>query len=108
MTCCLKHEMPAAISARVRHNHMKLLIDAPINKGTKVFVRCDLDVPVENGIIKETLSVSETPDQSKTVTVTVKTVKADSLKQSLTKRDSAKNLVAETAKEKSVKKKKRI
>lgn len=32
---------------------MKLLIDAPINKGTKVFVRCDLDVPVENGVVKE-------------------------------------------------------
>lgn len=32
---------------------MKLLIDAPINKGTRVFVRCDLDVPVENGVIKE-------------------------------------------------------
>lgn len=32
---------------------MKLLIDAPINKGTRVFVRCDLDVPVENGIVKE-------------------------------------------------------
>ena len=32
---------------------MKLLIDAPINKGTKVFVRCDLDVPIENGVLKE-------------------------------------------------------
>jgi len=32
---------------------MKLLIDAPINKGTKVFVRCDLDVPIENGVVKE-------------------------------------------------------
>ncbi len=32
---------------------MKSLIDAPISKGTRVFVRCDLDVPVENGIIKE-------------------------------------------------------
>ena len=32
---------------------MKLLIDAPINNGTKVFVRCDLDVPVENGVVKE-------------------------------------------------------
>ena len=32
---------------------MKLLIDAPINKGTRVFVRCDLDVPVENGVVKE-------------------------------------------------------
>ena len=32
---------------------MKSLIDAPISKGTRVFVRCDLDVPVENGIVKE-------------------------------------------------------
>ncbi len=32
---------------------MKSLIDAPISKGTRVFVRCDLDVPVEKGIVKE-------------------------------------------------------
>jgi phosphoglycerate kinase len=33
---------------------MKTLSEAPIKEGTKVFVRCDLDVPIERGVIKET------------------------------------------------------
>lgn len=33
---------------------MKTLKEAPINQGTKVLVRCDIDVPIENGIIGET------------------------------------------------------
>jgi phosphoglycerate kinase len=32
---------------------MKSLEDAPISQGTKVLVRCDLDVPIEHGIIRE-------------------------------------------------------
>lgn len=32
---------------------MKTLKEAPINKGTKVLVRCDIDVPIENGVIGE-------------------------------------------------------
>ena len=32
---------------------MKTLSEAPINKDTRVFVRCDLDVPVKNGVIEE-------------------------------------------------------
>lgn len=33
---------------------MKSLSEAPIKSGTKVFVRCDIDVPIENGNIAET------------------------------------------------------
>jgi len=33
---------------------MKLLSEAPIKSGTKVFVRCDIDVPIENGVVGET------------------------------------------------------
>jgi phosphoglycerate kinase len=32
---------------------MKTLKEAPINKGTKVLVRCDIDVPIENGVLGE-------------------------------------------------------
>ncbi len=32
---------------------MKTLKEAPINKGTKVPVRCDIDVPIENGVLGE-------------------------------------------------------
>lgn len=35
-------------------SYMKKLVDAPIKKGTKVFVRLDLDVPLEDGEIKDT------------------------------------------------------
>lgn len=33
---------------------MQSLSKAPIKQGTKVFVRCDIDVPIENGVIGET------------------------------------------------------
>ncbi len=33
---------------------MKSLSEAPIKSGTRVFVRCDIDVPIENGTITET------------------------------------------------------
>jgi len=33
---------------------MHSLTKAPIKQGTKVFVRCDIDVPIENGVIGET------------------------------------------------------
>ncbi|MBU0534660.1 MAG: phosphoglycerate kinase [Patescibacteria group bacterium] len=33
---------------------MKSLSEAPIKSGTRVFVRCDIDVPIENGTIAET------------------------------------------------------
>ena len=33
---------------------MKSLTEAPIVSGTKVFVRCDIDVPIKNGVIGET------------------------------------------------------
>jgi len=33
---------------------MQSLINAPIKQGTKVFVRCDIDVPIENNVIRET------------------------------------------------------
>ena len=32
---------------------MKTLSEAPIKQGTKVFVRCDIDVPIERGVIQE-------------------------------------------------------
>jgi len=34
--------------------NIKPLSEAPINKGTKVLVRCDLDVPIKKGVIEET------------------------------------------------------
>ena len=33
---------------------MKLLSEAPIKSGTRVFVRCDIDVPIENEVVGET------------------------------------------------------
>lgn len=33
---------------------MKYLSEAPIKSGTRIFVRCDIDVPIENGTIAET------------------------------------------------------
>ena len=33
---------------------MKTLKEAPITPGTKVLVRCDIDVPIENGVVGET------------------------------------------------------
>lgn len=33
---------------------MKSLSEAPIKAGTRVFVRCDIDVPIENGTVAET------------------------------------------------------
>jgi phosphoglycerate kinase len=32
---------------------MKTLSEAPISKGVRVFVRCDIDVPINNGVIEE-------------------------------------------------------
>ena len=32
---------------------MKTLSEAPINNGVRVFVRCDIDVPINNGVIEE-------------------------------------------------------
>ena len=32
---------------------MKTLSEAPISNGVKVFVRCDIDVPINNGVIEE-------------------------------------------------------
>lgn len=35
-------------------SNIKSIQDAPIKKGTKIFVRCDLDVPINNGQIQNT------------------------------------------------------
>ncbi len=37
---------------------MKSLSEAPIKSGTRVFVRCDIDVPIENGNIGETFRLN--------------------------------------------------
>lgn len=33
---------------------MKILAEAPIKQGNRILVRCDIDVPIENGVIGET------------------------------------------------------